>query len=220
MAHEVRRVAAVLRPGGVAHRRRQHDLGRVRIDLQRALPGGDRLALAGQRASSRRTSCPTGRSRPARPRKPSVSASSARRASRRPFTTASRPMLMRLIRRAGSAAGWRARLVLRHGDVAGQVTQCVLGGLGITLPQVEQRQVLLAKGRHGLSGSASAFSRAASCDGLAVSSWCCAHSRLARSRNSGSTELSAATWFHRAAAPARLPASASSAASCSRASVR
>ena len=45
----------------------------------------------------------------------------------------------------------------------------------------------------GLSGAASAFSRASSSAGSPLSIWCCAHSRLARSRSSGSAEESPAT---------------------------
>ncbi len=51
------------------------------------------------------------------------------------------------------------------------------------------------------------------------SSSCCAHSRLARSRSSGSADESPATWSHSVAAPRRSPASALSAASRSRARV-
>ena len=162
----MRRVAAGLRPGGVADRRRQHDLGHALIDRQaRACASATVSPLAGQR----RLVLPNQLSHRLQPRQRAERRSrAARRVSEQAARRRrSRPMVMRLIRPVHPPSRFSKPLARPRTPAAAVTSPARRFSVALAASVCPWRRSSsarssLARACQALSGAASGFSRASS----------------------------------------------------------
>src|SRR5262249_44702684 len=194
MPRAVRRVPPRLRPGGVAHLGRQRDLRHAFVHCERLAPRQHRLPLTGDRRLLgaepviEHAAATQGQRRehggtPPNPRVPYCHADYPPRRLSRPLARSRTPL------GAPRSSARRFNVVLAWSMLPRRMSSSA--------------SCSSARARQGLLATASPFSRDSSRAGSPPSIWCCAQSRLARPRSSGSAEVSPATLSQSAMAPGR-----------------